>query len=720
MNTENRIILENPVFRLILSENAVAESLVLKSNGEECIMKGEELPFFTLTEERPYNNEIKLAHPNKRTTFSSNRVRVEGDKLIVGFELITFEAVVSVKVTDSYIAFNLTDFLIKAEDFAGLDMTPPPVYEFRLIQLPVKPREHFGEWLNVMWDQTAAVNVLGCDPYSRIDSEKRRGHRILFGESLRDYKLKNCSAALIVSEPDRLLDAIDTFEKDYDLPHGVESRRSGLLNRSYYWSTSVFPNNLDRHIKYAKKAGFKNMLLNYECFINKRGGCFSACGDYSFNENFPEGYKSVREMIKKINDAGITAGLHILHSHIGLMTKYVTPVADYRLNTTKKFRLSKPLSETDTEVYVEEDPTGSVTADNCRVLMFMGELISYEGYTTERPYKFYGCKRGHCNTDVRTHELGEWGGILDISEFCATSAYIDQSTSLQDEIADEIAKLWDCGFEFMYFDGSEGVNPPFEVNVPLAQYRVFKKLSPTPIFCEGAAKAHFSWHMITGGNAFDIFPTPIFKDMIVEHPLREAPLIGNDFTRCNFGWWAFAPDMRADVMEYGTSKAASYDCPGAFRGRFDRFENHPRTDDILEVLRRWEDVRENGFLTDERKALLRDPDTEYTLLINESGEYEMAAVREVDMTAVSEDITAFTFTRGGKSLAVLWNNTGACTIKLPLKLSELKFMRDISEPAESLESGGDNVLIPVSCKHYVETGLSESELRKLLSSAKLI
>ena len=720
MTDNNQLItFENTAFQLLLSKDCKAVSLSLKRSNEQCIKKGEELPFFTLTEERPYNNEIKLAHPNKRTTFCANRVRLENGKLIVGFELITFEAVIDVKVAPLYMTFTLEDFIIKPEDFAGLDMTPPPVYEFRLVQLPVKSREHFGEWLNVMWDGKAAVNVLATDPYARIDSEKRKDYRVLYGETLRDVKLKDSGVALIVSDKDSLLDAIDSLERDYGLPLGVESRRSGLLNRSYYWSPNILPENVDRHIKYAKQAGFKNMLIYYESIVKYKGPYY-LCGEYEVRDEFGDGYGSVREMLKKIKDAGITPGLHILHSHVGLMTKYVTPVADYRLNTTKKFRLSRPLSATDTEVYVEEDPTGSVTADKCRVLMFMGELISYEGYTTERPYKFYGCKRGHCNTNVRTHELGEWGGILDISEFCASSAYIDQSTSLQDEIADSIAKLWDCGFEFMYYDGSEGTDPPFEINVPLAQYRVFKKLSPAPIYCEGAAKAHFSWHMITGGNAFDIFPTPIFKDMIVEHPLKEAPLIGNDFTRCNFGWWAFAPDMRADVMEYGTSKAASYDCPGAFRGRFDRFESHPRTDDILEVLRRWEDVRENGFLTEERKLLLRDPHTEYTLIVNEAGEYEMIPVREIDMTAVSMDITAFTFERNGKGCAAIWNNTGSCSLSLPVGGADIVYRREFTEPAVTLASETGCAVISVSSKHYIESDLTESELGSLLRKSKLI
>ena len=130
-NCCNCIILENEEFILKLGADAVAKSLVCKKTGVECLMPGEETALFSLTEERPYNNEIKLAHPNKRTTFQANRVRREGDKLIVGFELVTFEAIVGIKIAPKYIAFELIDFLIKPEDFGHLAMTPPPVYEFR-------------------------------------------------------------------------------------------------------------------------------------------------------------------------------------------------------------------------------------------------------------------------------------------------------------------------------------------------------------------------------------------------------------------------------------------------------------------------------------------------------------------------------------------------------------------------------------------------------------
>ena len=96
-----------------IEDNCEVKSLVLKETGEECILKNVKMPFFLLEQERPYNNEIKLIHPNKKTVFNANRIRREGNNLIVGFDLIRFEAVVEIKEEDSYISFLLKDFIMK-------------------------------------------------------------------------------------------------------------------------------------------------------------------------------------------------------------------------------------------------------------------------------------------------------------------------------------------------------------------------------------------------------------------------------------------------------------------------------------------------------------------------------------------------------------------------------------------------------------------------------
>lgn len=147
------IRLENEQFCLSIDDECKAKSLVHKATGIECLFPGEEMALFSLTEERFYNNESKLAHPNKRVVLQANRLRMEDGMLIVGFELVGFETKVSVQIKDAYIAFELEDFIVHPEDFESLLLTPPPVYEFRILQLPIKNREYFGEWLNVSWDR---------------------------------------------------------------------------------------------------------------------------------------------------------------------------------------------------------------------------------------------------------------------------------------------------------------------------------------------------------------------------------------------------------------------------------------------------------------------------------------------------------------------------------------------------------------------------------------
>lgn len=196
----------------------------------------------------------------------------------------------------------------------------------------------------------------------------------------------------------------------------------------------------------------------------------------------------MKQVVNRIKAAGITPGAHFLPSHIGRSSQYVTPVPDYRLNLVSHFSLARDLGIADSEVYVEQNPRGSTMADGCRVLKAGTELISYEAFTTEPPYKFTGCRRGIDNTTVNSLSRGHSIGILDVSEFGATSVYIDQRTSLQDEVAEKIAAIYNLGFQFFYFDGAEGVNPPFGINVGLGQYRVFKRLNPAALRGRGSEK----------------------------------------------------------------------------------------------------------------------------------------------------------------------------------------------------------------------------------------
>ena len=734
------IVLQNAYCRLVIGEDCLVKSLKLLATGEEFAVPEEEIPLFSTLQDRPFNNEIKLAHPNKRTVYPGNRLRREGDVLIAGFETAPYEARIRIREAEKYLAFELEEITVRQSDYGWLCMTPPPVREFRLLQVPVRHGEKFGEWLNMSWYENAAVGVLAVSPHARIDAERRKACRILTADAVRGIRLKGCGAALVAAPKEEVLGAVGDLERDYGLPDGAGSRRDpDRFTDNTYFTADIHPGNADEHLRYIKQCGFRKMQIYYTAIFREED-IYALEGNYDYRPEYPNGREDLVRLLEKIKAAGVSPGLHFLHTHIGLRSRYVTPVADHRLNLAEPFTLAAPLGTEDAEIRVEENPENAEMHPKRRILRFGGELIRYEGVRTVRPYAFTGCRRGALGTRITGHPAGERGGVLDISEFSGVSAYIDQNSDLQDEIARKLADVYDAGFEFIYFDGSEGVNAPYEFHVPNAQYRVYTKLGSRPLFTEGAAKAHFSWHFLTRGNAFDIFPPDLFKSAIDRYPAEEAPRMRSDLTCVDFGWWSmvlpgtpsgdhvFQKDLyreprdavcgtQADHYEYGVSHAAAWDCPVTVQFRLDVLRSHPRIGDILETLRRWQDFRAKKLLTEEEKEKLRRPGAEVTLLVGESGEYELADVERLETG--DDGIRAFAFTRRGTEYAAYWHVSGEGALRFPAGTPGLETAGEIAGIWEKAEpDGGDLLSIPAGDRRYLRIRGSREDLRKAFGAAE--
>ena len=660
------VVVENARMRLVLGGDARAKSLVVKATGEELLDVTEDVPAFAVVQDRPFNNEIKLLFANKRTEFRANRVRRAGDDLFVGFERVSYEAQIRLTERPDYVLFELVDFPLGPQGANHLDMTYPPVDVMRILCLPVKARAHFGDWLNVSWDDASAVSLFAAEPYTWIENARRRGFRLLSAEARRGVRLRGTKAALLAAATPAFLDAMDVAEAELGLPRGVQSRRDPRMSRSIYWTSDLSPENVDAHLALAKRGGFTKMLV-YHTAVCDHPRDYGDIADYAPNtRRYPGGYDSIRETLAKVKAAGIMPGLHVLQTFIGLDTHYVAPVADPRLNLKRHFTLAKPLGADEAgDLHVQENPADSPTNAPSRLLVFGGELLSYEGYTTERPYKFTGVARGAKKTRAVAHPRGQIGGVLDVCEFGARSCYIDQASDLQDEIAEKIAKIYDCGFEFMYNDGSEGVNVPQGIHVANAQYRLWARLARKPLYTEGAAKSHFGWHHQGGANAFDVFPPEAFKEMIVRWPLYEAPIMREDFTQVDFGWWNVVPPSgttvgtQMDMWEFGTSKAAAWDCPATVQSRLAVWAAHPRADDLLAVMRRWEDVRAKRWLTPVQRAALRDPARAFHLFSDAAGAYALCEIEMLPTPPAAKHLRGFLFERSGRRVVAAWHTVGS-------------------------------------------------------------
>jgi hypothetical protein len=712
------IVLENAQMRLVIGANGTARSLVHKASGQECLAADAGEPMFSLTQDRPYDNELQLAYPAEETAFPAKQAKYENGALTVEFDLLGYSATIGVTTTDSYIAFRLEK--LTYHGYTPLQVkSKTEVDGVMLLQLPVRDRANFGQWLNVMWDDAVAVNLLAADPCTRIRAEKHKGYHLLRADAVADVKLEGVSVALIAVATPRLLDSIERVEEDYNLPQGVKSRRGKNYGTSYYEALTITPADAERNIRYAKMAGLRAMNVYYLSFA-------SSSGHYPWRPEYPNKMDDLKGVVAKIREAGMIPGLHVHYNKAHKSDPYVAPVPDPRLNLSRSFTLAANIDAAATAIPVEENPRRCTMDDDRRIVRIQNELIAYERYTTEPPYRFENCTRGTLGTRVTAHEAGSRVGLLDIDNWPVFVRYT-QDTDIQEEVAERLAKFYrQGGFEFAYFDGAEDVSQPFWYAVSRAQWIVQQKMKPEPLWSEGACKSHFSWHILTRGNAFDMFKPEVMKAATRAYPAEEIQRAVKDFTRINFGWigyWAPARDTmgtQPDMLEYVTSRAAAWDCPIALMSNLEAMDAHPRTADNLDVIRRWEDVRAKGWLTEATKKALRNLEQEHTLLEDERGAWTLVPCRQVEKVGGADAPgRAFVFEYLGATWASYWHTSGNGRMTLPVAASKVKLIEKPGRPATK-QPTGKQTTVPLAGKMYLRfEGMGQQEVAAALERATI-
>lgn len=706
------IVLENHDLRLRIAETGQALSLVEKATGQECLAPGTRTAAFALVVNRPNHTDFWVSYPSKRTTYAANRVRQEGDRLIVGFDVVANTVTLRVKTTNSYIAFTV-------EEVSGKGV----VDEVRFLQLPLKNRKYFGDWLNVMWDESVAVNVLATGPYAQIDNDAREGYRLLWAGSSADVRLRDTGAALIATRTPELLGRIGRLEEDFGLPRGAESRQrpeyrwSQMLVGSHVDGEAVTPANIDRYLKYAKQGGFRAIQFYYLAFTK-------SVGHFEWRPEYTGKMDDLKAVVAKINAAGLLPGLHIHYNKARKNDSYVTPVPDPRLHLREIFTLAAPLGTSSTEVTVFENPLGATMDNERRYLKIEDELITYESYTTAPPYKFLGLQRGALKSTPAAHSRGLKFGVLDVDDWPIFVRY-DQRTDIQEEVSRRVAPFYnEAGFRFGYFDGAEDVHPPYWFTTSWAQWQVYRLIKPELLFAEAAAHSHFGWHMMSRGNAFDAVEAEQMKQFIRDNPAAEAGRKAMDFTRINFGWlYIYQPSAKTigsqvDIYEYAASRAAAWDCPISLLATADQLDAHPRTADILEGMRRWEQMRDR--LTDSQRLELRNLAQEHTVVVNEKGALEIVPYEQLHGVAGTErPMRAFLFERNGKVYVTYWHISGEGTLDVPLPRNRVRLLQDLNKELP-VEASGSGVLLPASNRRYLEvTGMSRAAVTDAFQKAVL-
>ena len=131
-------------------------------------------------------------------------------------------------------------------------------------------------------------------------------------------------------------------------------------------------------------------------------------------------------------------------------------------------------------------------------------------------------------------------------------------------------------------------------------------------------------------------------------------------------------------------------------------------------MRRWEDVRAKGWLTDAHREMLRELATEHTLLINEDKEYELVPYRQIETVS---PLRAFVFTRHGESWAVCWHEDGEGTLTIPYTDALFEVRDELYKPPVALSIADERFVLPLDNRRYIRTNLSVETLVDMLQHA---
>jgi hypothetical protein len=178
-----------------------------------------------------------------------------------------------------------------------------------------------------------------------------------------------------------------------------------------------------------------------------------------------------------------------------------------------------------------------------------------------------------------------------------------------------------------------------------------------------------------------------------------------------------------DMLEYVTSRAAAWDCPVSIHANLKRFDTHHRTPDNLEVLRRWEEVRAENWLTEEQKQMLQNLEQEHILLLNEEKEFELLPYDQImNVENESSEVRAFIFERKNDIYAVYWHISGSKKIALALNSEQIILLESLGQevpvlPGQNLNS----VVLPVGKRRYIKTrNLTKDQIVTAFQNATIV
>lgn len=722
------VVFENARLRAVLGDDAVWRSLRDKAGGEE----------YCAADKRVSFAEARVAGKAR----AANRASLDGQRLTVGLADCDTRLVYAVATADDWIVFRLE----------GVSGARPS--HVTLARLGVAITERVGSCLGAAWNDRYAVCLRGANLQTSGHASRAPGYSLL-ATTTQDApgpKLEGSAAALVGAPPAELPAILGRLARAYDAPRneadGLASRHHPMARQSY-WFLGFGEKDADKVIDYCRRAGVRQVMLS----------CGSWCrsvGHFTFNTAlYPDGMESLRRTVARLHEQGILVGMHTFASKVSKTDPYVTPVPDRRFWVDMSATLAEDVGAQAGAIRARDDLSQWPGSPVCRQKVWEGhvtkhqevilddEIVRYERIGPEGTWDtFLGCQRGAYGTRAAGHKAGTACRHYAV-DGCINGYLIDLDTSLFEEVASRIAEIFNaCGFDMVYFDGSEDVDRRrFNYYASKAHAVPLSKFRKRPVIHQGGGFTHELWHSFTRDNTVDQYPGtylahllaggtlgqwPTCKDHI-DRSVRGLIACEDNMTPGELGWFGINPasgnydGLQYDEIEYLMCRSLAYDAPVSLQTSFASMERHPLTPDILEIVRLYEQARAEKQTPPAALARLKERGKDFVMLpasLRERGAGpEFVEVQALAEPAGTRQLRAFLGPRGHDTVATLWHYLGK-EGRLAVATEHVAAY-DVKGQAVKIDKSAGRTLIPIDRRrltlHFAAT--APDAARDLLAKA---
>ena len=426
-----------------------------------------------------------------------------------------------------------------------------------------------------------------------------------------DGLIKGSKIAFFGSKNTDALARIGEIEIEQGLPHPLFDGEWGKTARAAmksYLISDFSEDNFDMILDKAKIAGFEYVY---------HSGPFLDWGHFNWDPKFTKsGDDGVKKMVDKAKAEGIAVGVHTLSNFMTTNDAYVTPIPSDHLLKQGVLSLTTDLDKDQTEITIKKSDLFSMPM-SLNAMQIDKELITYGSMEDKgEMYLLKNCKRGAYGTTAATHSQKTL--LYKLWDYPYKTLFPD--LVLQDKFSDRLAEIMNkTGLCQISFDGLEGCSYTGQDEYANNRfvYRWYNQLNHN-VLNDASRLSHNLWHIHTRMNWGEPWGEAMRTGQVENRIKNQAFFKRNLFPRM-LGWFLIRLADRnfecssLEDLEWALSESAGFDAGYAMTINSNTLRRHGQIDKLLEAIKNWDKLREAEAFTEEQKALLRDPQTEWHL-----------------------------------------------------------------------------------------------------------